>query len=142
MCFRQWGKIPALPTCLGQRRSAWRQVHQSGRHKEEVAADRALSAGTEAVGLGIVDGPHHRLQMAGFEQKDRSSERQTAACEILRLVQPRGFGQALPLIFHVHAYVDDHVLKSTAKTAKEAFAKAIRMACRRAAKRHLDQRSQ
>jgi hypothetical protein len=63
--------------------------------------------------------------MAGFEQKDRSSERQTAPCEILRLVQPRGFGQALPMIFHVRAHVDDHVLKSTAKTAKEAFAKAI-----------------
>ena len=63
--------------------------------------------------------------MASFEQKDRSSERQTAPCEILRLVQPRGVGQALPMIFHVHAYVDDHVLKSTAKTAKEAFAKAI-----------------
>ena len=84
-----------------------------------------MSAGTEAVGLGIVDGPHHRLKMAGFEQKDRSSERQTAPCEILRLVQPLGDGQALPMIFHVHAYVDDHVLKSTAKTAKEAFAKAI-----------------
>ena len=84
-----------------------------------------MSAGTEAVGLGIVNGPHHRLKMAGFEQKDRSSERQTAPCEIFRLVQPRGFGQALPMIFHVHAYVDDHVLKSTAKTAKEAFAKAI-----------------
>ena len=63
--------------------------------------------------------------MAGFEQKDRSSERQTAPCEILRLVQPRGDGQALPMIFHVHAYVDDHVLKAGAKTAKEAFAKAI-----------------
>ena len=63
--------------------------------------------------------------MAGFEQKDRSSERQTAACEILRLVQPRGFGQALPMIFHVHAYVDDHMFKATAKTARDAFAKAI-----------------
>jgi hypothetical protein len=66
--------------------------------------------------------------MARFEQKDRSSvqfERRAAPCEIFRLVQPRGFGQALPMIFHVHAYVDDHVLKSTAKTAKEAFAKAI-----------------
>ena len=29
------------------------------------------------------------------------------------------------MIFHVHAYVGDHVLKSAAKTAKEAFAKAI-----------------
>ena len=137
--FDSGESIPALPTSLGQRRSAWRQVHQSSRHKEEVAADRALSAGTEAVGLGIVDGPHHRLQMAGFEQKDRSSERQTAPCEILRLVQPRGVGQALPMIFHVHAYVDDHVLKSTAKT--EGFCKSDRMACRRAANRHLDQRS-
>jgi hypothetical protein len=66
--------------------------------------------------------------MARFEQKDRSSvqfERQTATCEILRLVQPRGFGQALPMIFHLHALLGDHVLKSTAKTAKEAFAKAI-----------------
>jgi hypothetical protein len=65
--------------------------------------------------------------MAGFEQKEKdlSSERQTAPCGIFRLVQPRGVGQAFPMIFHVHAYVDDHVLKSTAKTAKEAFAKAI-----------------
>jgi hypothetical protein len=63
--------------------------------------------------------------MAGFEQKDRSSERQTAPCEILRLVQPRGVEQALHMIFHVHVHVDDQVLKSTAKTAKEAFAKAI-----------------
>ena len=29
------------------------------------------------------------------------------------------------MIFHVHAYVDDHVLKATAKTARDAFAKAI-----------------
>ena len=29
------------------------------------------------------------------------------------------------MIFLVHAYVDDHVLKATAKTAKDAFAKAI-----------------
>jgi hypothetical protein len=29
------------------------------------------------------------------------------------------------MTFHVRAYVDDHVLKSTAKTAKDAFAKAI-----------------
>jgi hypothetical protein len=65
--------------------------------------------------------------MAGFEQKEKdlSSERQTAPCEILRLVQPRGVGQALPMIFRVHAYVDDHVLKATAKTARDAFAKAI-----------------
>ena len=63
--------------------------------------------------------------MVGFEQKDRSSERQTAPCKILRLVQPCGAGQAFPMIFHVHAYVDDNVLKSTAKTAKDAFAKAI-----------------
>ena len=66
--------------------------------------------------------------MAGFEQEDRSSaefERQTAPCEILRLIQPRGDGQAFPMIFHVHAYVDDHVLKAAAKTAKDAFAKAI-----------------
>jgi len=63
--------------------------------------------------------------MAGFEQKDLSSTRQAAPCEILRLVQPRGVGQAFPMIFHVHAYVDDRVLKATAKTAKDAFAKAI-----------------
>ena len=84
-----------------------------------------MSAGTEGVGPGIVDGPHHRLKMAGFEQKDRSSERQTAPCEILRLVRPRGDGQALPMIFHVHAYVDDHMFEATAKTARDAFAKAI-----------------
>jgi len=65
--------------------------------------------------------------MAGFEKEDRSAEfkRQTAPCQILRLIQPRGVGQALPMIFHLHAYVDDHVLKATAKTAKDAFAKAI-----------------
>jgi hypothetical protein len=65
--------------------------------------------------------------MAGFEQKEKGLflERQTAPCEILRLVRPRGDGQALPMIFHVHAYVDDHVLKAAAKTAKDAFAKAI-----------------
>jgi hypothetical protein len=66
--------------------------------------------------------------MAGFEQKEKdpSLERQTAPCEILRLVQPRGVEQALPMIvFDVHAYVDDHVLRATAKTAKDAFAKAI-----------------
>ena len=66
--------------------------------------------------------------MAEFEQKGRSStefERQTRPCEILRLVQPSGVGQAFPMIFHVHAYVDDRVLKATAKTAKDAFAKAI-----------------
>jgi hypothetical protein len=63
--------------------------------------------------------------MAGFEQKDRSSERQTAPCEILRLVQPRGVGQALPMIFHVQAYVDDHMFEATAKTARDAFAKVI-----------------
>ena len=63
--------------------------------------------------------------MAGFEQKDRSSERQTAPCEILRLVQPRGVGQASTMIFHVHAHVDDHMFKATAKTARDAFAKAI-----------------
>ena len=66
--------------------------------------------------------------MAGFEQKDRSSvqfERQTAPCEIFRLVQPRGVGQASTMIFHVHAHVDDHMFKATAKTARDAFAKAI-----------------
>jgi len=63
--------------------------------------------------------------MADVEQKDRSSESQKAPCEILRLVQRPGVGQALPMILHVHAYIDDHVLKATAKTAKDAFAKAI-----------------
>ena len=29
------------------------------------------------------------------------------------------------MIFHVHAYVDDHMFKATAKTARDAFAKAI-----------------
>ena len=29
------------------------------------------------------------------------------------------------MIFHVHAYVDDHMFEATAKTAKDAFAKAI-----------------
>jgi hypothetical protein len=51
--------------------------------------------------------------MVGFEQKDLSSVGQTVPCEILRLVQPRGVRHALPMIFHVHAYVDDHVLKAT-----------------------------
>ena len=63
--------------------------------------------------------------MAGFEQKDLSSTRQAAPSEILRLFQPRGVGHALPMFFHVHAYVDDHVLKAKVKTAKDAFAKAI-----------------
>jgi len=38
-------------------------------------------------------------------------------------VRLRGDGQALPMIFHVHAYVDDHVLKAAAKTAKDALQK-------------------
>ena len=66
--------------------------------------------------------------MARFEQKDRSSvqfERQAAPCEIFRLVQPRGVGKASTMIFHVHAHVDDHMFKATAKTARDAFAKAI-----------------
>ena len=66
--------------------------------------------------------------MARFEQKDRSSvqfERRAAPCEIFRRVQPRGVGQASTMIFHVHAYVDDHIFKATAKTARDAFAKAI-----------------
>jgi hypothetical protein len=29
------------------------------------------------------------------------------------------------VLFHVHAYVDDHFLKAAAKTARDAFAKAI-----------------
>ena len=76
----------------------------------------------------FVEGPLLRLNMAGFEQEDRSSaelERQTTPCEILRLVQPRGVGCAQPSLFHVHACVDDHWLEATAKTAKDAFAKAI-----------------
>jgi hypothetical protein len=66
--------------------------------------------------------------MARFEQEDRTSvqfERQAASCEIFRLVQPRGVGQASTMIFHVHAHVDDHMFKATAKTARDAFAKAI-----------------
>jgi hypothetical protein len=66
--------------------------------------------------------------MAGFEQKGRSLaefERQTTPCEILRLVQHRDVGCTPPALFHVHAYVDDHLLEVTAKTAKAAFAKAI-----------------
>ena len=66
--------------------------------------------------------------MAGFEQKGHSFggfERQTTPCKILRLVQPSGVGCALPALFHVHAYVDDHLLEATARTAKAAFAKAI-----------------
>ena len=61
--------------------------------------------------------------MAGFEQKDRSSERQTAPCEILRLVQPRGVGQASPMIFHVHAYVDDHLLGLPPKQLRKLLQK-------------------
>jgi hypothetical protein len=75
-----------------------------------------------------LDGPHYRLNMAGFEQEGRSSaefERQTTPCKILRLVQHCGVGCAPPTLFHVHAYVDDHWLEATAKTAKAAFAKAI-----------------
>jgi len=63
--------------------------------------------------------------MADVEQKDRSSESQKASCEILRLIQRPGVGQALPMILQVHAYIDDRVLKANAKTAKDAFAKAI-----------------
>ena len=63
--------------------------------------------------------------MAGFEQKDWSSERQKAPCEILRLVQPRGDKQSSSATFQVHAKIDDHLLKATAKTAKDVFAKAI-----------------
>ena len=63
--------------------------------------------------------------MADVEQKDRSSQSQKASCEILRVVQRPGVGQALPMILQVHAYIDDHVLKASAKTAKDAFAKAI-----------------
>ena len=63
--------------------------------------------------------------MAGFEQKDWSSEREKAPCEILRLVQPRSVEQSSSVTFHVHAMIDDHVLKVAAKTAKDVFAKAI-----------------
>jgi 3-deoxy-D-arabino-heptulosonate 7-phosphate (DAHP) synthase len=66
--------------------------------------------------------------MAGFEQKGRflaEFERQTTSCEILRLVPHRGAGCALPMLFRVHAYVDDQLLEAAAKTAKAAFAKAI-----------------
>ena len=66
--------------------------------------------------------------MAGFEQRGRSLadfRSQTTPCEILRLAQPRGVGCALPTLFRVHAYVDDHLLEASAKTAKVAFAKAI-----------------
>jgi hypothetical protein len=66
--------------------------------------------------------------MGRFEKKGCSSaqiERQTTPCLILRLVQPRGAGCALPMPFHVHAYVDDHLLEATANTAKAAFATAI-----------------
>jgi hypothetical protein len=87
-----------------------------------------LNSGTTSSRPGFVDGTHHRLKMARFEQKDRSSvqfERQAAPCEIFRLVQPRGVGQASTMIFHVHAHVDDHMFEATAKTARDAFAKAI-----------------
>ena len=66
--------------------------------------------------------------MAGFEQKGRSLpefERQKPPCEILRLVHHRSAGYALPMPFHVHAYVDDQLLEAPAKTAKAAFAKAV-----------------
>ena len=66
--------------------------------------------------------------MAGSEQKGRSLpvfERQATTCEILRLVQHRSVGCALPMLFHVRAYVDGHLLEVAAKTAKAAFAKAI-----------------
>jgi hypothetical protein len=66
--------------------------------------------------------------MADFEHKSPSLaafEPETMPCEILRLVQFHDVGYALPMLFHVHAYVDNHVLKAAAETAKEAFAKAI-----------------
>ncbi len=69
-----------------------------------------------------------RSKMVDFEQKCPSlaeSERETAPCKILRVVQSRGVGHALPVPFLVHAYVDDHLLNAAADTAKEAFAKAV-----------------
>jgi hypothetical protein len=66
--------------------------------------------------------------MAGFEQQGRSLadfERQTTPCEILRLVRHRSAGCALPMLFYVHAHVDDQLLEAAAKTAKAAFAMAI-----------------
>lgn len=70
-------------------------------------------------------GPYNRLKMADFEQNDWSSEREKAPCEILRLVQPRRVEQSSSVTFHVHAMIDDHLLKVAAKTAKDVFAKAI-----------------
>jgi hypothetical protein len=66
--------------------------------------------------------------MADFEQKCPSLaefERETAPCEILRVVPSHGVRHALPMPFHVHAYVDDYLLNAAAETAKDAFAKAI-----------------
>jgi hypothetical protein len=66
--------------------------------------------------------------MADVEQKSTplaEFERHKAPCQILRLVQRRGRGRALPKPFLVQAYIGDHALSISAETAKDAFAKAI-----------------
>ena len=66
--------------------------------------------------------------MADVGQKSNWSaefEHHKAPCQILRLVQRRGRGHALPKPFLVQAYVGDHALSISAETAKDAFAKAI-----------------
>ena len=52
-------------------------------------------------------------------------ERHEAPCQILRLVQRRGRGRALPKPFLVQAYIGDHALTNSAETAKDAFAIAV-----------------
>lgn len=62
--------------------------------------------------------------MAEFEQTYRVSAREMP-CQVLQLAEHQDVTVAVPLGFSVQAYVDDHVLSTTAKTAKDAFAKAI-----------------
>ena len=66
--------------------------------------------------------------MADVEQKNTrlaEFERHKAPCQIMRLVQRRGCGRALPKPFLVQSYIGDHALTIGAETAKDAFAKAI-----------------
>jgi len=62
--------------------------------------------------------------MAEFEQTVHvlaEFERQKAPCQVLQLAEHREVKVAVPLEFSVQAYVDGHVLSTTAKTAKDAF---------------------
>ena len=66
--------------------------------------------------------------MAEFEQTYQDLavfERQETPFQVIQLAEHRGIKDAVPLQFSVHAYVDGDDLSATAKTPKDAFAKAI-----------------